>query len=272
MQAARPALFFFALVLSILSCSSCNSSADKNGGNSQKKAGPDPFPAAQDTVAPAALPAIYKPDSSARFMGVYTGTFGNDGIIILMLNYISGKTVSGYDVHKGLRRNVNGEVTREGGKLHFVLNEPGDNRFDGGFGFLMDTASRKINGEWVLDNPARVVARHVNITLAPMEWEEDARDNQWNHADTALDFYNNGTCLLVITPENEHAQKVVVRGNFDKKKDVFLIEWEKNPYIAESAKMVESITRVVDNRGDSSYRTSLHGGGMELVARGEQTE
>ncbi|HVV06340.1 MAG TPA: hypothetical protein VHC96_19045 [Puia sp.] len=251
MQAARSALLCFVLFLSILSCHS---------------------PVEKKTVPSTVAPTLYKPDSTAKYMGVYTGSFGGNGILTLVLNYISGRTVSGYDVHQGLRRNVNGEVNWVRGIPHFVLKEPGDNRFDGSFSFLLDTASRKIEGEWVLDNPASMIARRVNVRLAPMEWDESAGDNEWNHADTALDFHNNGTCQLVITPENEHAQKIIVRGNFDKKKDVFLIEWEKNPYMAGVIKMVEYSKTAADDKGDSTYQLCLHGGGMELVARGEPNE
>jgi hypothetical protein len=266
MQAARPVVFSFILFLSILSYSSCHSPSGKQEKNSAKKEEVTVL----DTIAPAALPAIYKPDSSARYLGTYSGSFGNDGIITLVLNYVSGRTASGYNVHKGLRRNVNGEVTWEGGKLHFVLKEPGDNRFDGVFNFSMDTTNRKIEGEWV--HSGGVTLTRVKLKLMRMQWDESAGDNDWNHADTALDFHNNGTCKLEITPANDYAQKVVVRGNFDKKKDTFLIEWEKNPYIGVSVKMVEYSKMVADSRGDSTNHLFLRGGGMLFAARGEPME
>ncbi|HEY8972420.1 MAG TPA: hypothetical protein VIM64_25115, partial [Puia sp.] len=80
MQAARPVLFSFVLSLSILGC---HSPAEKKTG--------------QPTVA--LVP--YKPDSTARYMGTYTGGLGGGGIVTLVLNYISGGTVSGYSVRKG---------------------------------------------------------------------------------------------------------------------------------------------------------------------------
>ncbi|MBN8855445.1 MAG: hypothetical protein BGO55_27535 [Sphingobacteriales bacterium 50-39] len=254
------------LFLSILSCFSCNPSSDKNGGNAAKKEGKT----VQDTVS-TALSAIYKPDSMAQYMGVYSGSFGNDGIITLVLNYISGRAVSGYDVHKGVRRNVNGEVTPYGDKLHFVLKEPGDNRFDGSFDFLLDTTSRKIEGDWVLDvSPTRVVARRVHIALAPMAWDENDANNEWKHADTALSF-RNGFCQLVISPAEKDysSQKVVVRGNYYRKGDSFRLEWEKNPYIAEQLFMVRYWKKALDASGDSVDRLFLHGGGMELKMSGD---
>jgi hypothetical protein len=250
MQAARPVLLSFVLFLSILGC---HSTAEKK------------------TVQPAVAPVSYKPDSTARYMGAYTGSLGGGGIVTLVLNYISGGTVSGYSVRKGLRRNVNGEVTREGAKLHFELKEPGDNRSDGRFDFLLDTASRKIEGEWAWDNSDRVVVLHDSMTLTPMQWDENAGDNEWGHGDTTLTFHNNGTCKLEITSAGDNAQGVVIRGNFDKKKDTFLIEWEKNPYVAESVKMVEYSKRVVDGK-DPAYQLFLRGGGMLFGIKGEPTE
>lgn len=82
MQAARPLLTFF-LFLSIWSCA-CHSSPVKEE--------------VKTVVQPAAVQALYKPDSSAQYTGVFAGKFGDEGIITLVLNYISGKTVSGYDV------------------------------------------------------------------------------------------------------------------------------------------------------------------------------
>lgn len=218
------------------------------------------------------MPAIYTVDGGARFMGVYSGNFGNDGIITLVLNYISGNTVSGYDVHKGLRRNVNGEMTRDGGKLNFVLKEPGDNRFDGTFSFSLDTTSRKIEGEWTL--ATGMTARVVRYKLTRLQWDENAEDNKWVHADTALSFRNNGTCQLeIMPPEVDYSkQRAVVQGNYDRRGDTFRIEWEKNPYIAETVKMVEFTKKGIGDGGDSSDRRFLRGGGMLFAIKGEPIE
>jgi hypothetical protein len=255
MQAARPMLLTFFALLFLFCYSSCHSSSAKK----------------EASVRDRPLPDMYKPDSAARYTGVYTGNFGMVGTISLVLNYISGKTVSGYDVHMGLRRNINGEVTWEGGKLHFQLKEPGDNRFDGAFDFTLDTASRKIEGEWTQQSPDKMVMEQTRITLTRMQWDENAEDNEWKHIDTALHFRSNGTCQLeIVPPDTDYSkQKTVVRGNYSRVGDTFQVAWEKNPYMGEFVKMVEHRKKVPDAGRDSTYRLLLEGGGMSFGIKGE---
>jgi len=114
---------------------------------------------------------------AGKYMGTYSGSF-NKGIMTLVINYISGKTASGYNIHKGLRRNFNGEVTRKGSELNFVLNEPGDNPFDGTFYFTLDTASLLIRGKWVAKDSAKISTKKLALSRRP-EAEEEMGSNQW---------------------------------------------------------------------------------------------
>src|SRR5579859_2069918 len=79
--------------------------------------------------------------------GTWTGHYSK-GLLTLAINYISGNIASGYDIHKGLRRNLNGSVEQKGGRLEFVLREPGGNPYDGTFYLSLDTATDKISGKW----------------------------------------------------------------------------------------------------------------------------
>lgn len=73
------------------------------------------------------------PDSAAAHLqGAYSGKF-KSGLMTLVINYVSGNTVSGYDLHKGVRRNVNGEIGEKDGRYVLVLKEPGGNPLDGTF-------------------------------------------------------------------------------------------------------------------------------------------
>lgn len=64
--------------------------------------------------------------------GMYVGGFGGSEIRII-LNYVSLKNVIGYNIHKGLQRNLTGKVSRSGDTVQVVMFEPGDNEFDGKF-------------------------------------------------------------------------------------------------------------------------------------------
>jgi hypothetical protein len=64
--------------------------------------------------------------------GMYMGGFGGSDIRII-LNYISKKNAIGYNIHKGLQRNITGKVTRSGDTVQIIMAEPGDNEYDGVF-------------------------------------------------------------------------------------------------------------------------------------------
>lgn len=64
--------------------------------------------------------------------GMYMGGFGGSDIRVI-LNYISKKNAIGYNIHKGLQRNITGKVSRKGDTVQLVMTEPGDNEYDGVF-------------------------------------------------------------------------------------------------------------------------------------------
>jgi hypothetical protein len=208
------------------------------------------------------------PDSLAeKVMGVYSGNF-NKGIITLNLNYISGKNVSGYDMHKGLRRNINGTVSSDGGLLQFVLKEPGDNPFDGTFRFSLDTTSFKIDGQWVAIDSAKVkprkllLSRKIDSLMETNTWATEAT------YDTSLTFKKDGSCEYEFyeRPADSTSQLITIRGNYEKKVDTFRIEWEKNSHTpAQSMKLVEKhITHRTDS-GEEYESVALLGHGLRLV-------
>ena len=87
------------------------------------------------------------PIAPEKLKGTYTGDFKGSPIAIT-LNYISDTHVSGYNVHKGLTRNVTGTIEPTPFGLHLVLNEPGNNQFDGKFDFVIDTTNWLAKGKW----------------------------------------------------------------------------------------------------------------------------
>ena len=75
-------------------------------------------------------PAIVKgktlvmlPVSPAKVKGTYTGDFKGSPISIT-LNYVSDNHASGYNIHKGLTRNVSGSIEAASSGLHLLLSEP----------------------------------------------------------------------------------------------------------------------------------------------------
>jgi hypothetical protein len=170
-------------------------------------------------------------------------------MITLVINYISGKTVSGYNVHKGLRRNINGEVAQQGNLLNFVLKEPGDNPYDGTFIFSLDAATSKIAGKWVPLDSTKVPTRQLILAKSTGD-QSGGYANEWvglNSRDSTLSFSDNGVCQLTFyeRPEDSTSQMITVRGNYKKEADsIFIIEWQKSKYMAVPVmKLIETQSR-----------------------------
>ena len=171
------------------------------------------------------------PDSLAvRIRGTYNGHF-KEGLMTLVINYISDSIVSGYDLHKGRRRNVNGSVLQKGDRLEFLLKEPGNNALDGTFYLSMDTTSRNIAGKWI---PAGDSTKVHTGALDLRRWDKDTSANQpsgtWYGDMGSISFNTEmGTCELGYSPDNiPSAKTTTILGNYWQKKDTFYIEWEPN--------------------------------------------
>src|SRR5882762_1474667 len=144
-----------------------------------------------------------------RMCGTYSGLYSK-GLITLAINYISGSTASGYNLHKGLRRNINGPVELKGGQLNFVLKEPGGNPYDGTFYLSLDTASLKITGKWI---PVDSTKAHAGpLALSRKQGTEERGYDLWNSDLGTLFFTNDGTCRLEYYPsaDSSNSQMITV--------------------------------------------------------------
>lgn len=79
--------------------------------------------------------------------GMYFGNFGGSDIRII-LNYASKTNAVGYNIHKGLQRNLSGKVTRSGDSVTVYMAEPGDHEFDGVFELLFIGEGSEPQGTW----------------------------------------------------------------------------------------------------------------------------
>ena len=78
--------------------------------------------------------------------------FGGSSILII-LNYVSGQNAIGYNIHKGLQRNITGKVSRSGDSIQVTLNEPGDNKYDGIFTLDFIGIDKSPKGNWTANDP-----------------------------------------------------------------------------------------------------------------------
>jgi hypothetical protein len=166
-------------------------------------------------------------------VGTWSGHYSK-GLLTLAINYISGNIASGYDIHKGLRRNLNGSVEQKGGLLEFVLREPGGNPYDGTFYLSLDTATGKISGKWIPTDAAMAKAGPLELARSTYEHSEMDEDPWVNNLGT-LSFHREGVCTLEYYPgedslgnKDPNAQLVTVKGSYEIKGDTIRIDWQRN--------------------------------------------
>jgi hypothetical protein len=84
------------------------------------------------------------------FTGTYTGYFGNSPIEITLESVLENGSVSGFSLHKGIKRPLDGTWEKvEGPKnIRFILNEPGDHKYDGHFVLIFDADTFEGKGAW----------------------------------------------------------------------------------------------------------------------------
>ncbi len=165
------------------------------------------------------------PVNPEKVKGVYTGDFKGSPISIV-LNYVSNLHASGYDVHKGVNRNLSGIVEFTDGKLHLYLVEPGNSRFDGEFHLELDTAKWKGVGSW----KPFVSGKEVSFKLK----KQVTKDGDYGQ--TFIDSLSNyitlkpdGSCTYnYLTDTTNTGQQLTIRGNYKKEKNTVTIYWQKN--------------------------------------------
>src|SRR5690606_17933885 len=95
----------FALFIGItglLLSTSCSSNTDTTKNN---------LTAEKTTVDSVTLEEWFPETNFDTLRGLYTGDFG-DGFINVVLTYVNDKKAIGYNVHKGLQRNLSGSVVQ----------------------------------------------------------------------------------------------------------------------------------------------------------------
>ncbi len=159
--------------------------------------------------------------------GVYTGDFDGSPISIV-LHFVSGRHVSGYDMHKGLRRNISGTMAVTGSQLQLDLNEPGTNPYDGSLKIFMDTSLRNIKGWW---KSLADKNKLVHFTLTKRVVDKDGYN--WTVLDrmqNSFVFKQDGSCTYsYLTGDSTTAQEFTINGNYTIRQDSLLtIYWEVN--------------------------------------------
>lgn len=135
-------------------------------------------------------PEVYPDFDWDTLKGIFTGQF-SDAEIRIVITYISDKNVVGYNVHKGLVRNINGLVDQTQDSVILNMKEPGDNEFDGTFRIAFARNNLKNKGVWIPNKPSLGTKKFSLTRFVPNnDYSEEIKLNTETFAqyfDTARD-------------------------------------------------------------------------------------
>lgn len=172
--------------------------------------------------------------------GLYMADFGGSPIRIV-LNYVSNKNAIGYNIHKGLQRNLTGKVHRSGDSIQIILSEPGDNKFDGVFTLDFNGIDNEPKGVWE-SNSGKIPRQSFRLKKIVFD-DNDNNDvvTVENFARIFSDmsdtigeyhFKQDGLVLLKyydkVDYENYQNQVIELKGSWALTGDRVTINWEDN--------------------------------------------
>lgn len=186
----------------------------------------------------AEIPSLDKFDYDT-LTGLYSGDFGGSDIRI-KLNYVSQTNAIGYNIHKGLQRNLVGIVERNDDTVRITLNEPGDNQYDGVFTLIFIGNDNEPAGNWTA-NDIKYGEKEIHLHKKMEVKYESFKNLNSNNFATYIDllegsigmYYMNedGLCRFEYYPEDENtAQLVSILGSWTFKENKLILDWQPNDF------------------------------------------
>jgi len=183
--------------------------------------------------------------------GIYTGDFGGSPINII-LTYVNKNKVVGYNIHKGLQRNISGDVSQTKDEVILKMSEPGDHDFDGVFEIRIAKSNLNGKGVWTANNK-KYGERKFSLKKRVVSEEEEEQNKFTEHATTIteknfmeyfggstsedgdFDFSDDGLVVFHYFPDMStgqyRKQEITIKGTWEfGKKDRIDVSWEKNTY------------------------------------------
>jgi hypothetical protein len=180
--------------------------------------------------------------------GIYYGDIEEHPFRIV-INYISNKHVIGYDVFKGLQRNIIGTFSEENDKIKIILNEPGDLQTDSKYEIEINKKDfNTIGKKFSIQSKKNITNFKLKKLNVSTEWEEEnAKDvNFYNNENFTyyfysvedsigtIDFNENGLCtyseITKINEEEYNEELNMIKGNWKIKNGNLSIEWKENSF------------------------------------------
>ena len=203
-----------------------------------------------------------------KLEGIYSGDFGGSDIHI-SLRHVNGRHAMGYSLHKGLKRNFSGSMKQEGNGFRFKLSEPGNNQYDGVFEFFVDTVSFGAKGSWV-PNDTRTLTTKNYLLVKAIDSQEEYTPN-YTDSIGGLIFEKDGLCTYEVYHEggeDHQAPKASAKGNWIKKGDVFIIDWEPNSIFQSRRMNLKLEKQYIGDTSEGIYNQYLPLEGRKLFSDG----
>ena len=216
---------------------------------------------------PAEIPPVDDFDYDT-LRGMYIGDFGGSDIRII-LNYVSGSNAIGYNIHKGLTRNISGKVERKGESILLKLAEPGDHEYDGVFELVFEGIDKEPSGTWN-SNSGEISGKSFSLKKLEQAKTEGDEITSYNFSryfgflsDTLGNYHfdKDGLCRYEYYPKDEEGkdadQMIEVAGSWSLTDSIVVIEWQPNERFTKN--------RMVFITKEHEYgERYLKGEGMEL--------
>lgn len=181
----------------------------------------------------------FEPFDWDTLKGGYLGDFGGSEIRI-NITYVSNKNVVGYNIHKGLFRNISGKVTETMDSIVLHMDEPGDHKFDGTFQIVVLKSDLSMHGTWV---PFKKGLGKKVFSLEKIIIDKDDKklsnsnfsDYFYYVSDSLGSFYfdNSGFVKYKYYPKTDNVnyadQLEEIKGSWTISGKNLLINWAENP-------------------------------------------
>jgi len=176
-------------------------------------------------------------------LGIYSLSFDGTPARIIV-NYINHRKAVGYNMVKGLQRNLSGNVEETTDSIHLSLAEPGDHKADGVFHLSWSKDGLNGSGSWV-SNSGKYSKKYFNLTKIDRAYlkKEHAKNaitnanftNYFNYLEDSLGsltFMNDGKVTYAYYPEEDtiHRKEQLesFNGTWQLKGDSLHVYWQPN--------------------------------------------
>lgn len=176
--------------------------------------------------------------------GIYVGDFGGSDIRVV-INYLNENRVVGYNIHKGLQRNVLGTVKVLENEVKLTLEEPGDNPYDGIFTVSIDKRNFKMTGVWEsvsgkISKKTFKLSKQRRLNTDEIDWKTiDFTANNFTDYFTtvgdslgSINFSENGLATYEYYPTDfsnaDKSQLIQIKGSWTVRGDEVTIMWQEN--------------------------------------------